>query len=57
MAAFHAWMGIVLGGWGKNRYFGGDMTRSSIELSIKIFLLCLVAVFIYTVTKVIGMIS
>lgn len=42
---------------GKNRYFGGDMTRSSIELSIKIFLLCLVAVFIYTVAKVLAMVA
>jgi hypothetical protein len=47
---------IVLGWTGKNRYFGGAMTRSSIELSIKIFLFCLVAVFIYTVVKVVGMI-
>jgi hypothetical protein len=38
-------------------YLVAVMTRSSIEFSIKIFLLCLIAVFIYTVVKVLGMIS
>lgn len=47
---------IVLGWAGKKRYFGGVMTRSSIELSIKIFLFCLIVVFIYTVSKVLDMI-
>jgi hypothetical protein len=41
----------------KNRYFGGDMTRTSIELAIKVFLFCLVAVFIYTVVKVMAMMA
>lgn len=31
------------------------MTRASIELSIKIFLVALIAVFIYTVVRVIDM--
>jgi hypothetical protein len=48
---------IILGGAGKNRYFGGDMTRTSIELSIKVFLFCLIVVFICTVVKVAGMLS
>jgi hypothetical protein len=48
---------IVLGWAGKNRYFEAVMTRSSIELSIKVFLVCLIAVFIFTVVKVLGMIS
>jgi hypothetical protein len=33
------------------------MTRSSIELSIKIFLLALIVTFVWTVVKVMGMIS
>jgi hypothetical protein len=32
------------------------MTRASIELSIKIFLVVLIVVFIYTVVRVIGMV-
>jgi hypothetical protein len=38
-------------------YFRGAMTRSSIELSIKVFLFALIVTFIITVVKVIGMIS
>lgn len=33
------------------------MTRSSIEFSIKIFLLALIVTFVWTAVKVIGMIS
>ena len=33
------------------------MTRSSIEVSIKIFLLALIVTFVWTVVKVLGMIS
>lgn len=47
----------MLGWAGKTGYSDRVMTRSSIEVSIKIFLLCLIVVFIYTVAKVIGMIS
>jgi len=47
---------FVLGESWKNGYLRWDMTRSSIELSIKVFLLCLIVVFIYTVVKVIGMV-
>jgi hypothetical protein len=48
---------IVLGWAGKKRYFGAVMTRFSIELSIKVFLVCLIAVFIFTVVRVLGMFS
>lgn len=47
---------IVLGWNGKKRYFDAVMTRSSIELSIKGFLVVLIAVFIFTVVKVLNMI-
>jgi hypothetical protein len=33
------------------------MTRSSIEFSIKIFLLALIVTFVWTVVKVMGMVS
>jgi hypothetical protein len=33
------------------------MTRSSIEASIKVFLLALIVVFIFTVIRVIGMLA
>lgn len=33
------------------------MTRASIELSIKIFLVALIATFVWTVAQVLGMIS
>ncbi len=49
-------MWFVLGGAGKTGYPDCVMTRSSSELSIKVFLLCLIVVFIYTVVRVIGMI-
>jgi hypothetical protein len=57
VAAFHDTRWIVLGGEIRNRYVVSDMTRSSIELAIKIFLFCLVAVFIYTVMKVLEMVA
>jgi hypothetical protein len=46
---------IFLGCDGSTSYPSCAMTRSSIELSIKIFLVALIVVFIWTVFQVIGM--
>gem|GEM_PF-1159148 len=42
--------------WQPRGYFNAAMTRSSIEASIKVFLLALIVVFCLTVARVIGMI-
>lgn len=43
--------------WQQRGYSNGAMTRSSIETSIKVFLLALIVVFILTVIRVLEMIS
>lgn len=57
LRAFMVGCGFLLAFCGWRGYFRGEMTRSSIELSIKVFLCALIVTFIWTVVKVIGMIS
>jgi hypothetical protein len=50
-------LGFFLAKSGFQGYLRPAMTRASIELSIKIFLVALIATFVWTVAQVLGMIS
>jgi hypothetical protein len=54
--SWHA-LGFFLAKSGFQGYLRPAMTRASIELSIKIFLVALIATFVWTVAQVLGMIS
>ena len=49
--------GISLGGGPLGRYIHGHMTRPAIERCIWVFIVALIATFVWTVGKVLGMLG